>query len=79
MSKQVNRVNIEPEILHGNWSFRRGYYCIILAPPRALYGEDTHIRCLTYTKYIEFFVNPFTSCKTDIIKCWPYLYNAGAG
>ena len=20
MSKQVNRVNIEPEILHGNWS-----------------------------------------------------------
>ena len=43
MSKQVNRVNIEPEILHGNWS--------------------------SYWKYNEFFVNPFTSCKTDIIIC----------
>ena len=44
-SKQVNRVNIEPEILHGNWS--------------------------SYWKYIKynFFVNPFISCKTDIIIC----------
>ena len=40
MSKQVNHVNIEPEILHGNWS--------------------------SYWKYNSF-VNPFTSCKTDII------------
>ena len=36
MTKQVNRVNIEPEIGHGNWS--------------------------SY----EVYVNPFTSCKTDI-------------
>ena len=43
MSKQVNHVNIEPEILHENWS--------------------------SYWKYNEvlFFVNPFISCKTDII------------
>ena len=40
MSKQINRVNIEPELLRGNWS--------------------------SYWKY-NFFVNPFTSCKTDII------------
>ena len=40
MSKQENRVKIEPEILHGNWSF--------------------------YWEY-NFLVNPFTSCKTDII------------
>ena len=40
MSKQINRVNIEPEILHGHWS---SYYDVY------------------------FFVNPFTSCKTDII------------
>ena len=39
MSKQVNHVNIEPEILHGNWS--------------------------SYWKYNSF-VNPSTSCKTDI-------------
>ena len=49
MSKQVNCVNIEPEILHRNWS--------------------------SYWKYngVYFFVNPFTSCKTDIIS----HYNAG--
>ena len=41
MSKQVNCVNIEPELLHGNWS--------------------------SYWKYNEV-VNPFTSCKTDIMK-----------
>ena len=46
MSKQVNRVNIEPELFHGNWS--------------------------SYGKYY-FFVNPFTSCKTDI----KIHYNAG--
>ena len=42
MSKQENHVNIEPEILHGNWS--------------------------SYWKYTEvyFFVNPFTSCKTEL-------------
>ena len=50
MSKQVNRVNIEPEILYGNWS--------------------------SYWKY-NFFVNPFTSCKTDIIICVTIHYNAG--
>ena len=47
MSKQVNRVNIEPEILHGNWS--------------------------SYILHNEV-VNPFTSCKTDIITIH---YNAG--
>ena len=41
MSKQINLVNFEPEILHGNW-----------------WGS--------IMKY-NFFVNPFTSCKTDII------------
>ena len=43
MSKQENRVNIEPEILHGNWSSTG-----------------------SITEY-NFFVNPFTSCKTDSI------------
>ena len=38
MSKQVNRVNVEPEIL--------------------LYFSES-----------IFFVNPFPSCKTDIIIC----------
>ena len=40
LSKQVNRVNIETEISHGNWSSSWKY---------------------------NSFVNPSTSCKTDII------------
>ena len=43
MSKQVNHVNIEPDILHG-----------------------TGLPTGSIMKY-NFFVNPFTSCKTDII------------
>ena len=43
MSKQVNRVNIEPEICMGTG-----------LPTRSI------------MKY-NFFVNPFTYCKTDII------------
>ena len=43
MSKQINLVNFEPEILHGTGLLTR-----------------------SIMKY-NFFVNPFTSCKTDII------------
>ena len=45
MSKQVNRVNIEPEIF-----------------------METGLPTGSIMKY-NIFVNPFTSCKTDIIIC----------
>ena len=45
MSKQVNRVNIEPEIF-----------------------METGLPTGSITKH-NFFVNPFTFCKTDIIIC----------
>ena len=48
MSKQVNRVNIEPEILHGNWSVYWKYKEVIFLLTLLLLAKLTSFLTIHY-------------------------------